>query len=293
VFQAVPSPYLVPFDGSYQQADTPTAPPGDAPSGRKKALKKRVERFAELQERLYAEDKRSLLLVFQAMDAAGKDSTIRAITSGVSAAGFQVSAFKRPSDRELDHDFLWRTVKQLPQRGRIGIFNRSYYEEVLVVRVHPGIIGSRPRPGWMTPGDELWEHRFESIHDHEMHLARAGTTILKFWLKVGRDEQARRFLSRAEEPHKNWKFAMGDIRERGHWRAYHEAYEEALAATSQPWAPWYAIPADDKPFMRLAVADIIVRSLEAMDPQYPDLPAEDRAQMSDAAAGLRAELGGR
>jgi len=181
VFQAVPSPYLVPFDGSYQQADTPTAPPGDAPSGRKKALKKRVERFAELQERLYAEDKRSLLLVFQAMDAAGKDSTIRAITSGVSAAGFQVSAFKRPSDRELDHDFLWRTVKQLPQRGRIGIFNRSYYEEVLVVRVHPGIIGSRPRPGWMTPGDELWEHRFESIHDHEMHLARAGTTILKFW----------------------------------------------------------------------------------------------------------------
>ena len=290
MFEAVDSPYLVQFDGSFRQSTTPTGPPADAPDHLKKRLKKTVERFADLQERLYAENRRSLLLVFQAMDAAGKDSTIRAITKGVNAAGFQVSSFKRPSELEIDHDFLWRTNRQLPERGRVGIFNRSYYEETLVVRVHPGILDGRPRPSWQTTDDALWERRYSSIRDHERHLAADGTTILKFWLKVGRQEQARRFLSRIDEPSKNWKFAHGDIRERALWPAYHEAYEQAVAATSKPWAPWYAIPADDKPYMRWAVADIVVRSLEAMDPRFPDLPAEERAKMQEAATVLRAEL---
>ena len=274
------SRWSVPFDGSFREADVPT----DVVQRPDKAtlkddLRDLVDRFADLQEKLYAEDRRSLLLVFQAMDAAGKDSTIRATTSGVNPAGFQVHAFKQPSKEELDHDWLWRHAKVLPERGRIGIFNRSHYEEVLVVRVHPEYLGFR-KPDWAA--------RLESIADHEKHLARSGTTILKFWLKVSKEEQARRFLSRIDVPGKNWKFSGGDVRERAFWAEYHHAYVEALKATSKPWAPWFAIPADDKPFMRREVCRIVVDTLAAMDPQWPTLPDDERAEMAQHAAALRA-----
>ena len=210
------------------------------------------------------------------MDAAGKDGTIRAILSGVNPAGFQVSSFKQPSATELDHDFLWRTTKALPERGRIGVFNRSYYEEVLVVRVHPKYLdGQRLPQRPILP--ELFQERFESICDHEKHLARNGTVVLKFWLNVSREEQRQRFLDRLNEPDKNWKFSSGDVRERGHWDAYMEAYEEALVATSKPWAPWYAIPADDKAYMRATVIKIINKTLKDMELSFPEV-SESEAQ---------------
>jgi len=236
---------------------------------------------------LYARDEDAVLLVFQAMDAAGKDGTIRAVLDGVNPAGCQVSSFKQPSAEELDHDFLWRTTKRLPERGRIGVFNRSYYEEVLVVRVHPGYLDAQRLPGGIDLST-IWEERFESIREHEKHLARNGMRILKFWLNVSREEQRRRFLSRLDEPEKNWKFSAGDVKERGHWDAYMQAYEAALAATSRPWAPWYAIPADDKPFMRLAVAEIIVKTLRSLDLAWPEV--DDDAQAGFAA--MRAQLEG-
>lgn len=252
----------------------------DKPDNLKKALKKERKRFADLQERLYAEDRRSLLLVFQAMDAAGKDSTIRAVTEGVNPAGFQVFSFKQPSKEELDHDFLWRTAQRLPERGRIGIFNRSYYEEVLVVRVHPEYLGAQRLPD-TSDLDALWQQRYQAIVDHERHLAESGTVILKFWLNVSLEEQAKRFLSRIDEPEKNWKFSAGDLKERARWPEYMQAYEEMLPATSRPWAPWYAIPADDKPTMRWLVAKTIADTLQAMDPQYPELPVDEKQEMQE------------
>lgn len=286
MFEAVPSPYLVPMDGSFRVANASTRPPDGRAS--KKELRKRLgvlqKEMRELQRRMYAEDKWSLLLVFQAMDAAGKDGTIRHVLTGVNPAGCQVSSFKKPSDEELDHDYLWRTTKQLPQRGRIGVFNRSYYEEVLVVRVHPKILGYQRLP--FVDEHNVWKQRFESIADFETHMARNGTAILKFWLNVSPEEQLKRFLSRIDEPEKNWKFAEGDVKERGHWDAYMQAYEEALAATSTPHAPWYAIPADDKPFMRTAVAEIVVNALRRLDPQYPDVDDARRAELQV----MRAEL---
>jgi PPK2 family polyphosphate:nucleotide phosphotransferase len=273
------SPFLVPFDGSFDVRASPTAPAEDP--GKKqarKALRKSVKRLRELQRMLYAQDRWSVLLVFQALDAAGKDGTIRAVMSGINPAGCQVFSFKRPTPLELDHDFLWRTTTRLPERGRIGIFNRSYYEEVLVVRVHPEILDGQRLP--VRPeGDEIWRQRFESIADHEKHLARNGTAIVKFWLNVSREEQRARFLARIEEPEKNWKFERADLAERAHWDDYMRAYEEALNATSRPWAPWYAIPADDKPFMRAAVADIVVRTLAALDLAYPTVSDEERAEL--------------
>jgi len=273
------SPFLVPFDGSFDVGTAPTAP-GEEP-GKKRArkeLRKRIKRLRELQRMLYAQDRWSVLLVFQALDAAGKDGTIRAVMSGINPAGCQVYSFKRPSANELDHDFLWRTTTRLPERGRIGIFNRSYYEEVLVVRVHPGILDAQRLP--VRPeGDEIWRQRFESIADHEKHLARNGTAIVKFWLNVSPQEQRSRFLARIEEPEKNWKFEPADLAERARWDDYMLAYEEALNATSRPWAPWYAIPADDKPFMRATVADIVVRTLEGLDLAYPTVSDEERAEL--------------
>jgi PPK2 family polyphosphate:nucleotide phosphotransferase len=211
VIDPIASPYLVPFDGSFRVADAPTAPP--EPADKKtleKQLKKTVKKISELQRKLYADDRFGVLLMFQAMDAAGKDGTIRAVTSGVNPAGFQVHAFKRPSAEELDHDFLWRTSKALPERGRIGIFNRSYYEEVLVVRVHPGYLGGQKLPH-RPELDELWAQRLESLRDHEKHLARNGKVIIKFWLNVSHAEQHRRFVDRIDEPEKNWKFSAGDV----------------------------------------------------------------------------------
>jgi PPK2 family polyphosphate:nucleotide phosphotransferase len=217
---------------------------------------------------LYAHDRYALLLVFQAMDAAGKDGTIRAVLSGVNPAGCHVTSFKVPSAEELDHDFLWRTTRNLPERGRIGVFNRSYYEEVLVVRVHPEFLGAQRLPNGVN-NRNFWQWRYESIREHEQHLARNGTVILKFFLNVSKDEQRKRFLSRLEEPEKHWKFSEKDVAEREHWDQYMAAYEEALNETSRPWAPWYAIPADNKDFMRLTVAEIISDTLKALELSYP------------------------
>ena len=280
MFNAIDNKYLVPFDGSFRVSDAPTAPPPGAPARRelKKSLRRTVETIADHQRKLYAQDSHALLLVFQAMDAAGKDSTIRAVTNGLNPAGCQVFSFKRPSSLELDHDFLWRTACRLPERGRIGIFNRSYYEEVLVVRVHPGILDGQRLP-WRAPGETFWNDRLESICDHEKHLARNGTVILKFWLNVSTDEQRRRFVARIDEPQKNWKFSPGDVKERGHWNDYMAAYESALAATSKPWAPWYAIPADDKRYMRLSVAAIIEQTLASLGLAYPKPDDDVRAEL--------------
>ena len=269
MFEAVKNPCLVPFNSDFNlsEANTLNKNIPDKKTYRKR-LEKLVDELDDLQRRLYASDKYSVLLVFQAMDAAGKDSTIRAVMSGVDPAGCQVFSFKQPSSEELDHDFLWRTAKSLPQRGRIGIFNRSYYEEVLVVRVHPEYLGGQKLP-FQVSLDELWQQRYESIRDHEKHLARNGTVVLKFWLNVSRDEQRKRFLSRLDDQRKNWKFSSGDVDESGLWNDYMNAYEQALNATSRPWAPWYAIPADDKPSARLQVAEIIVESLKSLNLEYP------------------------
>jgi PPK2 family polyphosphate:nucleotide phosphotransferase len=279
LFEAVTSPYLVPFDGSFRVPAAPTAPSEGAEKKKaKKALRHRIKRMRDLQDMLYAQNEWSVLLVFQAMDAAGKDGTIKAVMSGINPAGCQVHSFKKPSENELDHDFLWRTTIRLPERGRIGIFNRSYYEEVLVVRVHPGILHGQRLP-FLPPGDRIWDERLESIADHELHLARNGVVVLKFWLNVSKEEQKKRFLARIDEPEKNWKFHPADVAERQHWDAYMEAYEAALNATSRSWAPWYAIPADDKPYMRAAVADVIDRSLESLGLAYPAVSAEERAEL--------------
>ncbi len=276
------SPYLVPFEGGFSAERAPTTPP-DGTEG-KGALKKRLKalrkRLDDLQRVLYADNRFSLLLIFQAMDAGGKDGTIRAVLDGVNPAGCQVFSFKQPSSEELDHDFLWRTARRLPERGRIGVFNRSHYEEVLVVRVHPEFLEGQRIPG-AEPGHELWQERFESIRDHERHLARNGTVVLKFWLNVSAEEQRQRFLARLDEPDKNWKFSIGDVREAEHRAAYLEAFEEALAATSRPWAPWYAIPADDKPYMRVQVAELIVRQLEQLPLRYPEPEAEVLARFDE------------
>jgi PPK2 family polyphosphate:nucleotide phosphotransferase len=280
--------YLVPFESHHLPEAFATCPPEDAPGkkGCKKGLAKETQQLDELQHRLYAEDRRSLLLIFQAMDAAGKDSTIRAVMTGVDPSGCQVYAFKQPSKEELDHDFLWRTTCCLPERGRIGIFNRSYYEETLVVRVHPDYLQNQ-RIEIPDNLEDLWQQRFEAIRQHEKHLAANGTVSVKFWLNVSRDEQRKRFLSRLEVPKKHWKFSTADVEERRHWDAYMRAYHETLAATSRPWAPWYAIPADNKPFMRWQVAKLIRKTLERMDPQYPDNPSATDLDLADMRKRLK------
>jgi PPK2 family polyphosphate:nucleotide phosphotransferase len=281
--------YQVAFDGSFRVGQAPTKPPKDAPDKAqcKERLAKAVERLDELQQVLYAHDNHSVLLVFQAMDAAGKDSTIRAVLSGINPAGCQVYAFKAPSPEELDHDFLWRTTRCLPERGRIGVFNRSYYEEVLVVRVHPEYLQGQRLPQQPKKLATFWQERYESIREHEQHLARSGTLVLKFWLNVSKGEQRRRFLKRLDHPEKNWKFNAGDVSERRHWADYMVAYEEALNATSRPWAPWYAIPADDKPYLRMCVAEIVVAALERLDLRYPRLDAKQRQAFARIRRALR------
>ncbi len=252
----------------------------------KKELRRVTKKISELQRKLYADDRHSLLFVFQAMDAAGKDSTIRHVFSGVNPAGFQVHSFKKPSDNELDHDFLWRSAKALPQRGRIGVFNRSYYEEVLVVRVHKGILDSQRLPVDCSRSEDIWQERLQSIADHEKHLARNGTRVVKFFLHVSREEQAKRFISRIDEPEKNWKFNPRDIKERQHWDEYQQAYQKALGHTSKPWAPWYVIPADDKPRARLEVARIVLHQLESLPLQWPKAESEDVSALQEYRKGL-------
>jgi PPK2 family polyphosphate:nucleotide phosphotransferase len=278
---AVPNVYLTPFDGTFQYEDWLTAPPVVAKKKKlKSALKKEVKKLSELQRVMYADNRYSLLLVFQAMDAAGKDSTIRSVMSGINPAGCQVFSFKQPTAEELDHDFFWRTNKRLPERGRIGVFNRSYYEEVLVVRVHPSILESQRLPA-QPDVSTLWNERYESIRNQEQHLARNGTVILKFWLNVSKEEQKNRFLSRLNEPEKHWKFSAGDIREREHWNEYMQAYQQAIAETSRHYAPWYAIPADNKPYMRYTVARIIRKTLESLNLNYPLVDEEEKARFEE------------
>ena len=287
MFEAPKTDYLVPFDGTFRVADAPTQPTIKEKWRPDKRLANAVERLDDLQKVLYASDRHAVLIVFQGMDSAGKDSTIRAVMRGINPAGCQVFNFKQPNDIDLDHDLLWRTTKSLPERGRIGIFNRSQYEEVLIVRVHPEILSSQKLPGEINL-ESIWDQRLESIHDQEKHLARNGTIILKFWLNISRDEQRKRFLARLDKPRKHWKFNFADIAERRHWDAYMDAYEKALNATSRPWAPWYAIPADNKPYMRARVAETIVESLATLELAYPK-PDDDNLANFEAA---RRELSG-
>ncbi|MBK7590260.1 MAG: polyphosphate kinase 2 family protein [Betaproteobacteria bacterium] len=247
-----------------------------------------VEWLAEAQDKLYAQNRWSVLLVFQAMDAAGKDGTIKHVTSGLNPQGCQVYSFKQPSAEELDHDFLWRATRCLPERGRIGIFNRSYYEEVLVVRVHQEILRGQQLPAKLV-GRRIWDERLEDIAAYERHLARNGTVILKFFLNVSRKEQKRRFLERLDEPEKNWKFSAADVTERGHWDAYMAAYEAAIRATAARHAPWYVVPADNKWYTRLVVAAAIVDAMESLDLAYPTIDEAQRRELAAARATLAAE----
>ena len=242
-------------------------------------LAKGVAELSELQEKLYAQDKWAVLLIFQAMDAAGKDGTIKHVMSGVNPQGCDVHSFKAPSAEELDHDFLWRTNIALPERGRIGIFNRSYYEETLVVRVHPEFLEHQKLPPHLVT-KHLWKERFEDINAYERYLTRNGVVIRKFFLHVSREEQKRRFLSRLEEPQKNWKFSQADAAEREHWADYMHAYEQTIRHTATPHAPWYVVPADNKWFTRLVVADIIVDTLKSLDLAFPKVDAAQRKELA-------------
>lgn len=245
-------------------------------------LEKNIERLAELQDVLYAQDRQSLLIIFQAMDAAGKDGAIEHVMSGINPQGCHVVSFKQPSDEELSHDYLWRCAKNLPERGKIGIFNRSHYEEVLVVRVHPEILQNQHLPDSVKNDKDIWKTRYKQIRNFEEHLAENGTHIIKFFLNLSKDEQKQRFLDRIEEPEKNWKFSMGDVKERGHWDDYMQAYTDAIEATSTEKAPWYIIPADKKWFTRLAVSEVIVQTMESLDLHYPKVTEEHEKEISEA-----------
>jgi PPK2 family polyphosphate:nucleotide phosphotransferase len=260
----------------------------DAKRRVKAELQKSRDEIDREQELLWANDRRSLLLVFQAMDAAGKDGTIEHVMAGVNPQGCRVTSFKQPSKEELDHDFLWRVDKALPERGQIGIFNRSHYEEVLVVRVHPDWLEQQQLPPGRR-GPKFWKERYESINAFEQHLDRNGTTIVKFFLHVSHEEQRRRFIARLTEPGKEWKFSAADVAERQHWDAYMDAYEKALTATSTPWAPWYVIPADDKKLMRVLVAGVIVHAIRALKLTYPIVREEQHRANLEALKQLQAE----
>lgn len=252
-----------------------------------KMVEENIERMQELQNQLYASDKYSLLLIFQAMDAAGKDSTIKHVMSGLNPQGTQVFSFKKPSDEELDHGYLWRISKALPERGRIGIFNRSHYEEVLVVRVHDLIKYQRLPDEVMT--NDIWQKRFEQINNFEKYLYENGTIILKFFLHVSKEEQKKRFLERIEDKSKNWKFAEADLKEREYWNDYQKYYQEAISSTSKDYAPWYIIPADKKWFMRLIVSEIIVKKLESLNLKYPELSKEQLESLAKCKTQLLSE----
>jgi len=248
-------------------------------------LERGIQRLEALQPLLYAQNRFALLLIFQGMDGGGKDHVIRHVMSGVNPQGTDVHSFKQPSAEELEHDFLWRAVKVLPAHGRIGIFNRSYYEEVLVVRVHPELLDAQRLP----PQRHVWQHRFEEINTFERHLWRNGTIIRKFYLHVSRAEQKQRLLARLDDPAKNWKFSASDLLERRKWPAYRAAYTDAIAATSHPHAPWYIVPADHKWFAQAVVADVIVQTLESLKLSYPKLTAEQHRQLAEARRRLKAE----
>jgi PPK2 family polyphosphate:nucleotide phosphotransferase len=255
----------------------------------KEALATGVEALAALQDMLYAQDRWAVLLVFQAMDAAGKDGTIKHVMSGVNPQGCQVYSFKAPSAEDLDHDFLWRCMKYVPERGRVGIFNRSYYEETLVVRVHSEFLAKQTLPPELIT-KKIWKERFEDIRNFERYLTRNGVIILKFFLHVSKGEQKRRFLERLENPEKNWKFSANDIKERAFWNDYMRAYEDLIRNTSAPEAPWYVVPADNKWFTRIVVAAAVIEALDALDLHYPKVSKE---KLKELAAAKRVLLGGR
>ncbi|MCD9185541.1 MAG: polyphosphate kinase 2 family protein [Pyrinomonadaceae bacterium] len=245
-------------------------------------LRENIEKLSRLQDALYAENKQSLLVIFQAMDAAGKDGAIKHVFSGVNPQGVNVVSFKQPSTEELDHDFLWRCAKNLPQRGHIGVFNRSYYEEVLIVRVHQNILENQPLPDEIKADKNIWKKRFEAIRNFENYLHDNGTKVIKFFLNVSKNEQKKRFLARIEEPDKNWKFSAQDAKERTFWDDYMKAYEDALRETSTKNSPWFVISGDKKWFARTAISEIIVKTLEEMNPQYPQVSEEHRQSLLEA-----------
>lgn len=244
-------------------------------------LQEGVQLLSDYQDKLYAQDTHALLIIFQAMDAAGKDSAIKHVMSGLNPQGCQVYSFKAPSAEELDHDYLWRNVNALPERGRIGIFNRSYYEEVLVVRVHPQLLERQRLPAEART-QEIWKSRFEAINNFENYLVANGIVVVKFFLNVSKQEQKKRFLERIDQPEKNWKFSTADAKERDFWNGYMNAYEEVFTHTSTKWAPWYIIPADHKWFTRLAVAAVIAATMQEINPQYPRMNQEQRKELLKA-----------
>ncbi len=264
----------------------------DSKEKAEKLLARGVARLSDLQEKLYAQDRWGVLLIFQAMDAAGKDGAIKHVMSGINPQGCEVFSFKAPSSEDLDHDFLWRTAKCLPERGRIGIFNRSYYEEVLVVRVHPEILAKQKLPPKLV-SKRIWKERFEDIAAHERYLARNGVLVLKFFLNVSKAEQKRRFLERLEKSQKNWKFSAADAKERGFWKDYMTAYEDMIRATAAPHAPWIVVPADKKWFARLVVAAAVGDAMQSLDLAFPEVSDEQKRELAAARRALEGETGGR
>lgn len=247
----------------------------------KEALQLGIEALAEFQNKLYAQDKWAVLLIFQAMDAAGKDSAIKHVMSGINPQGCQVFSFKAPTTEELDHDFMWRCMKRLPERGRIGIFNRSYYEEALIVRVHQEILLKQKLPEKLVT-KHIWNERFQDIRNIEKYLSRNGTVIIKFFLHVSKEEQKKRFLERIDNPEKNWKFEFGDVSEREHWNDYMKAYEDMIRNTATKEAPWYVVPADNKWFTRLVVASVVIDTLASLNLKYPEVGEEQLKEIADA-----------
>jgi PPK2 family polyphosphate:nucleotide phosphotransferase len=288
--RALARPYVVTNGRGFRLKRFDPKGPGPHAShqGAKKFLKRSVEALSELQEKLYAQDRWGVLLIFQAMDAAGKDSAIKHVMSGIDPKGCQVYSFKSPSSEELDHDFMWRTSRCLPERGRIGIFNRSYYEETLIVRVHPEFLGHEKLPAELITKN-IWQERFEDINAFERYLARNGFVIRKFFLNVSRAEQRRRFLERLERPEKTWKFSMGDLAERERWRSYMTAYEETIRATATRHAPWVVIPADDKKFARTVVAAAVIDALNGLKLGFPPLDADQQRDLGRARRLLNQE----
>jgi len=291
--RSLSKPYRVTSGKGFRLKDVDPGDTGDFKSADKPRLKEALQTgvaaLAALQSKLYAQDRWSALLVFQAMDAAGKDGTIKHVMSGINPQGCQVTSFKGPSSEELDHDYLWRCQKHLPERGRIGIFNRSYYEETLVVRVHPAFLAGQKLPEKCVT-KHIWDERFQDIRAFERYLARNGTIVLKFFLHVSKEEQQKRFLERIELPEKNWKFSSADMKERGFWDDYQAAYEETIRETATKDAPWFVVPADNKWFTRLVVAAAVIDALDSLDLHYPKV---DDAKLADLAVAKKALLAGK
>jgi PPK2 family polyphosphate:nucleotide phosphotransferase len=288
MFAAQPHPLLVPYDGSFEARKAPTKP--DKPKRDwKELLAAEVKALGDAQHRLFADGRYAVLIVFQALDAGGKDGTIRHVFTGVNPSGLHVTSFKAPSGRELAHDFLWRSNAALPERGSVAIFNRSYYEEALVVRVHPELLAAQNLPE--PPSRTFWDDRLRAIVDHERYLAEQGIVIVKFWLNISREEQRERLLERIDESEKNWKFNPRDLDERALWDAYLDAYDACLRVTSRPWAPWYAVPADNKHYARWQVAQIVNETFDGLDVDFKPVDDATRAMLQEAKARLLAETG--